>query len=84
MERRREGTPADDHLGERLSPESFEALKKDFSILEGIQVEHAATRPLDAEKRAKFIEQLKNATGIFFSGGDQNRIMDCTWPTKNC
>ena len=56
--------------------ESFEALKKDFSIADGVQIEHAATRPLDPEKRAKFIEQLKGATGVFFSGGDQNRIMD--------
>lgn len=56
--------------------ESFEALKKDFSVASGISVEHAATRPLDTAKRAKFLEQLKAATGIFFSGGDQNRIMD--------
>ena len=56
--------------------ESFAALKKDFSIVPAASIEHAAMRPLDAEKRAKFIEQLKNATGIFFSGGDQNRIMD--------
>ncbi len=55
--------------------ESFEALKKDFSIVPTAAIEHAAMRPLDAEKRAKFIEQLKTATGIFFSGGDQNRIM---------
>lgn len=56
--------------------ESFEALKKDFSALPGVTVEHAPVRPLDAEKKAKFIEQLKAATGVFFSGGDQNRIMD--------
>lgn len=56
--------------------ESFEALKKDFSVLPTAAIEHAAMRPLDAEKRAKFVEQLKNATGVFFSGGDQNRIMD--------
>ncbi len=56
--------------------QSFAALKKDFSIMPGITVEHAAMRPLDTEKRARFIEQLKNATGVFFSGGDQNRIMD--------
>ncbi len=56
--------------------ESFEALKKDFSVAPGVVVEHAAIRPLDAEKRARFIEQLKRATGVFFSGGDQNRIMD--------
>ena len=59
-----------------VADESFAALKRDFSVVEGVQIEHASTRPLDAEKRARFVEQLKNATGIFFSGGDQNRIMD--------
>ena len=39
-------------------------------------VEHAPIRPLDAEKRVKFVEQLNSASGVFFSGGDQNRIMD--------
>lgn len=56
--------------------ESFAALQKDLSIVPGATIEHAAIRPLDAEKRSRFIEQLKNATGVFFSGGDQNRIMD--------
>ena len=55
---------------------SFEALKKDFSPQNPRAVEHAAMRPLDAEKRARFIQQLRTATAIFFSGGDQNRIMD--------
>jgi cyanophycinase len=56
--------------------ESFTALKKDFSTVPGVSVEHAPVRPLDPEKRARFIEQLRNATGVFFSGGDQNRIME--------
>ncbi|NOT47983.1 MAG: cyanophycinase, partial [Acidobacteria bacterium] len=56
--------------------ESFEALKKDFSDLPTAAIDHAAMRPLDGDKRTKFIEQLKNATGVFFSGGDQNRIME--------
>ncbi len=56
--------------------ESFEALKKDFTPQNPGLIEHAPMRSLDAEKRAKFIEQLKTATSIFFSGGDQNRIMD--------
>lgn len=55
---------------------SFEALKKDFSIVPDISIEHAAMRPLDASGRALFLEQLRTATGVFFSGGDQNRIMD--------
>jgi cyanophycinase len=54
---------------------SFEALKRDITAIGG-HVEHAATRPLDSEKRGQFISQLKSATGVFFSGGDQNRIMD--------
>ncbi|MEQ1643967.1 MAG: cyanophycinase [Pyrinomonadaceae bacterium] len=56
--------------------ESFEALKKGFGQFPHSSIEHAAIRPLDAEKRVRFIEQLKVATGVFFSGGDQNRIMD--------
>jgi cyanophycinase len=32
--------------------------------------------PLDAESRARFLGQLAAATGVFFSGGDQARIMD--------
>lgn len=56
--------------------ESFKALDRDFAPFKPASIEHAATRPLDAEKRSKFIAQLKDATGIFFSGGDQNRIMD--------
>jgi len=56
--------------------ESFEALKKSFGQFSHAAIDHGAIRPLDAAKRQKFIEQLKVATGIFFSGGDQNRIMD--------
>ncbi len=56
--------------------ESFEALKKNFLLQYTVSVEHAPIRPLDAEKRLLFVAQLKNATAIFFSGGDQNRIMD--------
>ncbi len=56
--------------------ESFEALKKNFELAGARSIEHAAIRPLDAAKRADFIIQLKESTGVFFSGGDQNRIMD--------
>ena len=55
---------------------SFEALNRNFSPHGPAAVEHAATRPLDGDKRARFISQLKDATAVFFSGGDQNRIMD--------
>lgn len=56
--------------------ESFEALDKSFRSAGAGSVEHGPVRPLDAPKRALFIEQLKNAGCVFFSGGDQNRIMD--------
>ncbi len=54
--------------------ESFDGIKKAFSAAGS--VEHGAVRPLDIEKRAKFITQLKDATCVYFAGGDQNRIMD--------
>ena len=56
--------------------ESYASLEKAFQTSNAGLVEHAPVRPLDAETRAKFVEQLNGATGIFFSGGDQNRIMD--------
>ncbi len=62
--------------------ESFESLKKDFESSGAGVVEHGAVRPLDATKRARTIEQLKTATAVFFSGGDQNRIMDVLADTE--
>jgi cyanophycinase len=56
--------------------ESFVSLQKQFTESGSSTVIHAATRPLDTEKKAKFIAQLGAATGVFFSGGDQNRTMD--------
>lgn len=56
--------------------ESFVSLQKQFTESGSSTVIHAATRPLDAEKKTKFIAQLGAATGVFFSGGDQNRTMD--------
>jgi cyanophycinase len=56
--------------------ESYASLEKAFQSANAGFVEHAPIRPLDAEKRAKFVEQLNGASAVFFSGGDQNRIMD--------
>lgn len=60
--------------GEEVS--SFEGTQKAFLAIAPSSVEHAVIKPLDAEKRAKFIDQLNRATGVYFGGGDQNRIMD--------
>ena len=56
--------------------ESFDALKKDFDSFPTTSFDHAPVAPLDAEKRAEFLRRLKTTTGVFFSGGDQNRIME--------
>jgi cyanophycinase len=55
--------------------ENFEGLKRDLTAAGAANVTHAPMRPLDAEKRTAFISELSKATGVFFSGGDQNRIM---------
>lgn len=55
---------------------SFESLRKQFTESGAGEVVHAPVRPLDADKRKQFIDAMATATGVFFSGGDQNRIMD--------
>ena len=39
-------------------------------------IEQAPPPPLTSETRATFLAQLAKATGVFFTGGDQSRIMD--------
>jgi cyanophycinase len=39
-------------------------------------IEQAPSQPLTPEKRATFLAQLARATGVFFTGGDQVRIMN--------
>ncbi len=56
--------------------ESFESLKKQFLDARAAKVIHAPTGPLDNTKRAALLIEIANADGIFFSGGDQNRIME--------
>lgn len=55
---------------------SFAAAAKEFQANNPAAIIHAPTLPLDSAKRAQFLEQLKSATGIYFTGGDQNRVMD--------
>jgi cyanophycinase len=56
--------------------ESFDKIKKDFSAYQIASFENAPFAPLTEKTRREFLAQLKNSTGIFFTGGDQNRIMD--------
>ncbi|MBP6001964.1 MAG: cyanophycinase [Pyrinomonadaceae bacterium] len=55
---------------------SFKALKDSIVEYKPASVEISPSKPLDAEKRKQFVTQLAAATGVFFTGGDQNRIMD--------
>jgi cyanophycinase len=56
--------------------ESFDGIKKDFSVYQIASFENAPIAPLNEKAREQFLAQLKTATGVFFIGGDQNRIMD--------
>ena len=55
---------------------SLESIKKDFAAVSKIDLVPAPFSPLNEEKKAKLIQQLQSANGIFFTGGDQNRIME--------
>lgn len=56
--------------------ESFSSIKRDLTAVGAATVVQSPQAPLDAGSRAQLIAMLSDATGIFFSGGDQNRIMD--------
>ncbi len=53
---------------------AYAGLAASFEAGTKIRAEQAIDPETEADKQ-KLSEQLKNATGIFFSGGDQNRIM---------
>jgi cyanophycinase len=54
---------------------SFESLKKDFEPFHPSNFELAPSGPLTDVTRTEFLKQLRNATGVFFTGGDQVKIM---------
>ncbi|MDQ3713992.1 MAG: cyanophycinase [Acidobacteriota bacterium] len=56
--------------------ESFDGIKKDFAAYQIAAFENAPFAPLTNQTRQEFLAQIKNATAVFFTGGDQNRIMD--------
>lgn len=55
---------------------SFKYLKEDFAPFRPKEIELAPIAPLTAEKKSAFLNQLKNATGVFFTGGDQVKVMN--------
>lgn len=56
--------------------ESFEYLKKDLDAFKPQAVVLAPVAPITEEKKNTFLAQLKNATGVFFTGGDQVKTME--------
>jgi cyanophycinase len=54
---------------------SFESLKKDFEAFHPSSFELAPSGPLTDVTKSEFLKQLRNATGVFFTGGDQVKIM---------
>jgi cyanophycinase len=58
--------------------ESFESLRDDLTPFKPEAVEEAASRPLTASGKTASLGQLRRATGVFFTGGDQARIMEAS------
>lgn len=56
--------------------ESFAALERDFKRAGALEVYRAPNAPLDGSAREGFLKYLERATGVFFSGGDQRKIME--------
>ncbi len=56
--------------------ESFEAFKQDIEKVSKITLVKAPMRPLNEQTKLEFLQYLKDAKGIFFTGGDQNRVME--------
>ncbi len=56
--------------------ESFEGFREDLAAFKPAVVEPAPPRPLTASGKTVFLGQLSRATGVFFTGGDQSRIME--------
>jgi cyanophycinase len=56
--------------------ESYASLLEDFAPYRPDRMEMAPSPPLGAGAKAELGRQMERATGVFFSGGDQARIMD--------
>ena len=56
--------------------ESFASIREDFAPYRFARLEMAPQPPIGASERAALVRQIERATGVFFAGGDQGRIMD--------
>jgi cyanophycinase len=56
--------------------ESYLSLERDLRLFRPASVEAAPFVPLGPGDKERFLAAVRRATGIFFGGGDQGRIMD--------
>src|SRR5262245_18991062 len=56
--------------------ESYDSIREDFAPYRPDRMEIAPTPPLSTDQKAELKSQIARASGVFFSGGDQARIMD--------
>ncbi len=56
--------------------ESFDEFAKDFEGLPRASMELAPLAPIDADARSRLLQQLDRATAIWFTGGDQVKVME--------
>jgi len=56
--------------------ESYDSLRDDLAAYGPAAIEASPFAPLTEASRADMLEKLARATGVFFGGGDQGRIMD--------
>jgi cyanophycinase len=56
--------------------ESYLSLERDLQQYRPASIESAPFAPFARGDRARALEAVRRATGIFFGGGDQSRIMD--------
>ena len=60
----------------KIPKEAYDDLAKGIAVFRPESLDSALEAPHSLETQKEFINQLKRASGVFFSGGDQDRIMD--------
>lgn len=62
--------------------ECHDGLRADFSKYGAVSIEAGPVQPLTADSRATLMKQLETATGVFFCGGDQVKVMEVLKDTE--
>ncbi len=55
--------------------ETYQDISQELKSNSGAEISEAPHRPLSPASRKIFLEKLKQASGVYFTGGDQNKIM---------